>query len=297
MFLLSSSPQFSPILLLPTLVVIGLFIVRRLFFWARKSRIHRWPTVQGKIVNTTIHERPVHSGIWTAELVYSCKVEGQVHAGQYKRRFDDLEEALEFVRDLKDRPIAIHYRPVKPLHSALDEEDLRTLLARRPRVAPELLQVTAAPVSLWIKIWAYPLMVVASAGFAVSLYVHINSLLGVVSVSQDCFVILHLGIFVVFGPGILVLVKTGRRNISKRQLEQLPVMLRGAICVFGLYAMLNSAIFSFRAAYQPKLGPQGPLPFRNFSGGWMIFYLVSIAMLYLGTHPQNVTAIQQPDGN
>lgn len=239
----------------------------------------------------------MQSGIWTADLVYSCKVEGQIRTGRYKRRFDDLEDALEFVRDLKDRPIAIHYHPAKPSQSALDEQDLRILLEKRPQAPSVLLQVTAVPVSRWIKIWAYPLMVVASAGFAVSLYVHINSLLGVVSVSQGWFSILHLGIFVVFGPGILALFKTGRgRNISKRQLEQLPAILRGSIYVFGFYAMLNSAIFWFRTADQPKHGSQGLLPSRNFSGDWMIFYLLSIALLYLGTHPKNVTAVQQFDG-
>jgi len=58
--------------------------------------------------------------------------------------------------------------------------------------------------------------------------------------------------------------------------------------------MLNFAIFILRTADQQQ---HGAPPWRGFSGHWMLFYLVSIAMLYLGTHPKNVTAVQRSDGN
>jgi hypothetical protein len=298
MLLLSSSKLALPWPFVFWLIMLVAVVAMPLISWWRKLRTQSWPAVQGKIVDTAIHERPVQSGIWTADLVYSCKVEGQVHAGRYKRNFDNLEEAQEFVRGLKDRSIAIHYCPSNPSHSALDEQDLRTLLEQRPPAPPELLQVTALPVSLWVKIFAYPLMAVAAAGFAMSLYVHISSLLGSVSVSQGWVFILHLGMFVVFGPGILAMSKTGYgRSISRRQLAQLPATLRYSIYVFGIYAMINFAIFWFRTADQPKHGSQGAPPWRGFSGHWMLFYLLSIALLYLGTHPKNVTAVQRSDGN
>ncbi|SRR6266481_75867 len=150
------------------LIMLVAVVAMPLIRWWRKLRAQSWPTVQGIIVDTAIYERPVQSGIWAAELVYSCTVEGQVHAGRYKRRFDNLEEAQEFVRDLKDRSIAIHYRPAKPSHSALDEQDLRTLLEQRPPAPPVLLQVAALPVSLWVKIFAYPFMAVAGFGIGVA---------------------------------------------------------------------------------------------------------------------------------
>ena len=215
MFLLPSFAKFAlPWPFVFWLIMLVAVVAMPLISWWRKLRTQNWPTVQGKIVDTIIHESPVQSGIWTANLLYSCKVEGQIHAGRYKRRFDDLDDAREFMRDLKDRSIAIHYCPSKPSHSALDEQELRTLLEQRPQAPPVVLQVTALPVSPWIKSWAYPLMAVASAGFAMSLYVHINSLLGVVSVSQGWFFILHVGIFVVFGPGILLCLKAAIGGIS-----------------------------------------------------------------------------------
>jgi hypothetical protein len=294
MLLLSSSKLALPWPFVFWLIMLVAVVAMPLISWWRKLRTQSWPAVQGKIVDTAIHERPVQSGIWTAALVYSCKVEGQVHAGRYKRNFDNLEEAQEFVRGLKDRSIAIHYCPSKPSHSALDEQDLRTLLEQRPPAPPVLLQVTTLPVSLWVKIFAYPLMAVAAAGFAMSLYVHISSLLGSVSVSQNWFEMLHVGIFVVFGPGVLLLPKSdSRRNFSSKQLAQLPAILRYSIYVCGIYAMLNFAIFILRTADQQQ---HGVPPWRGFSGHWMIFYLVSIAMLYLATHPKNVTAVQRFDG-
>jgi len=113
-------------------------------------------------------------------------------------------------------------------------------------------------------------------------------------VSQGWFVVLHVGIFVVFGPGVLLTKRGNRRNFSSKQLAQLPAILRYSIYVCGIYAMLNFAVFFFRTAGQPK---QDVLPWRGFSGHWTLFYLVSIAMLYLAMHPKNVTAVQQPDGN
>ncbi len=56
---------------------------------------------------------------FVVELGYSFSVAGSIETDIYKRDFNTDEEALEFQRDLKGKPVAVHYNPNKPSNSAL----------------------------------------------------------------------------------------------------------------------------------------------------------------------------------
>jgi len=70
-------------------------------------------------------------GNYIAELGYSFSVAGILNSGRYKREFPTQQEADEFVRDLQDKAVAVHYNPAELSSSALLEPDIKFLLQIR----------------------------------------------------------------------------------------------------------------------------------------------------------------------
>jgi hypothetical protein len=76
---------------------------------------------------------------FTAELSYSYSLEGERYWGFYDREFGSEEEGWEFVRDLKDKAVAVSYRSQDHAKSTLSEEAVDMLLKMAhllPRVRP-----------------------------------------------------------------------------------------------------------------------------------------------------------------
>jgi hypothetical protein len=95
-----------------------------------------WPTADGRIESVEIN-KPSFSfttkhGYYVAELGYSYAVAGTLNSGRYKREFPTEQEADEFVRDLQDKAVVVHYNPGKPSSSAMLESDIAALLQNRP---------------------------------------------------------------------------------------------------------------------------------------------------------------------
>ena len=110
--------------------------------WLRRRRASAWPVVDGRIESVDV-SKPNFSfttkrGCCVAELGYSYSVAGSLNSGRYKRDFPAQQEADEFVRDLQDKAVAVHYHPAKPSSSALLESDIEVLLQSR---APARLQI------------------------------------------------------------------------------------------------------------------------------------------------------------
>ncbi len=123
-------------------------------------------------------------------------------------------------------------------------------------------------------IFLYPFLVLAGAGFLLSLLVHLAAWLGVELPPETIF--LHLGIFVVWLPTCLVanfLRRGPRRHFGwKDSLTGCPPWMRlTAYSLFG-YAFLN---FFLNVGLG---GSAGVL--RAFSGHWMLFYRMAFATLY-----------------
>ena len=101
---------------------------------------------------------------------------------------------------------------------------------------------------------------------------------------------LHIGIFVVWIPTVLISMQTtryaNRKDFWKIALAGCPAwMRRGFYVLFG-YAILNFIVFFATTANQSKqqTGDAPPSVVRGFSGHWMIFYGAAFAVLYSRIH-------------
>ena len=223
---------------------------------------------------------------YVAELGYSYSVAGQTEAGFYKRELSTEDEAWEFARDLKGKPVAVHYNPNKPAASTLSEQSVETLLqTRAPRAAGEMLSSGSAnSISPLLSRFLWVFVVLSAVGFVVSLWVHIGAVAGRRVAPEAYFWILHVGIFVVWFPAVLIAQKRvgnlQRKDFWKVVLDGSPEWMRYMVYGFTGYAVINFAVYMLRAANgtsgnNPSIGE-----WRGFSGHWMAFYSAALAILY-----------------
>jgi hypothetical protein len=128
-----------------------------------------------------------------------------------------------------------------------------------------------------------PLTGLAIVGFVASLIVHLCSLAGQPNPFGAAAWGLHVGIFVVWFPTVLVArrLSTGARQADfwKATLRGCPAWVKtGGYLLVG-YAVLNFVLF---VATQPTRSgsAHGIAELRGFSGHWMVFYYLGAATLY-----------------
>jgi hypothetical protein len=127
----------------------------------------------------------------------------------------------------------------------------------------------------------------AWVGLALSILSHLAALLGSAGPLGDYAWVLHIGIFVVWLPTVLVAARMSadfeNKDTWKAALRGCPRWMRYMTYGFFGYALLNFVVFMITA---PK-GGSGPMPpavVRGFSGHWMAFYSAAAAVLYSATH-------------
>jgi hypothetical protein len=135
-------------------------------------------------------------GYYVADLGYSYSVAGTLNSGRYKREFPTQQEADEFVRDLRDKAVAVHYNPVKFSGSALLETDITALLQNRPPSSVADIP-PANSVPDWIRPFLWFFVCFSAAGLIVSLWVHPGAVMERRVAPEAFFWMLHVGIFVV----------------------------------------------------------------------------------------------------
>jgi hypothetical protein len=126
-----------------------------------------------------------------------------------------------------------------------------------------------------------PLMVYAAAGLALSLTAHLFSYAGVQLGGNGLFTALHVGIFPLWIPVVLIAVKMsgggGSRDFWNGILAECPVWMKYAVRGFLAYAVVNFVlclvltIFVHPDSGKPR-SPPTSLTWRMFSGHWMAFY-------------------------
>jgi hypothetical protein len=129
-----------------------------------------------------------------------------------------------------------------------------------------------------------PLMVYAACGLALSLAVHILSIFGLQPGGNALFFALHVGIFPLWLPVVLISMKlTGgakRNDFWKVALSGCPAWLKYMTYGFFAYAILN---FVFFIVTGPAGKPPGGVPssavWHGFSGHWMAFYSAGLAVV------------------
>ena len=129
----------------------------------------------------------------------------------------------------------------------------------------------------WIFVW------IAAIGLALSLWVHIGAIMGLTVAPPALFGILHVGIFVVWVPTVLI-ARTFRgvnqRDFLKAASQGAPAWAR--YCVYGFfgYAFLNFFLFIAHPGERGQGVNPPAVTWRGFSGHWMAFYSAALLILY-----------------
>jgi hypothetical protein len=198
--------------------------------WFRRERAGGWPTAEGRIESVEI-TKPSFSfttkrGYYIVELGYSYSVAGTPYSGRYKREFPTEPEAEEFVRDLKGKPVSVHCDSNRPSSSALLEPDIEVLLQNRPPAPASESFRSANSVPQWIRPFLWFFICFSAIGLVVSLWVHLGAVMGRRVAPEAFFFILHVGIFVVWIPAVLIAQRlvgnTNRKDLWKVVLKDSP---------------------------------------------------------------------------
>jgi hypothetical protein len=226
-------------------------------------------------------------GTCTAELVYSYTVGGGTYAGHWREEFGGEPEALEFTRDLEAKPVTVSYNPNNPADSLLLKDAIAVLLnARAPSNGKGGVLARATDVPSWIKPLLWPLIVVAAVGFGLSLWVHFGAVAGKKVAPEPLFWMLHIGIFVVWFPAVLVsnrrVGKSSRKDYWDVVFRDSPAWFKYAVYGFLGYAVVNFLIFISEVPNGEEFPGEGApvAAWRGFSGHWMAFYAAALAILY-----------------
>lgn len=154
-----------------------------------------------------------------------------------------------------------------------------------------------------MNILLFPFMTLADIGLVLSLIAHCMALMGLQIPGGQLVWSLHVGIFVVWAPAVLVSMQTTRyatrKDFWKVALAGCPAwMTRTFYILFG-YAILNFILFAFVTGHGKHIaGDATPEDVRGFSGHWMVFYGAAFAILYSRIHaPQLFREQKCPNGH
>ena len=135
-----------------------------------------------------------------------------------------------------------------------------------------------------------PLVGLSSLGLVLSLIVHMCSLLGFPSPLGEQAWILHVGIFVVWFPAVIVMQALTKefkqKDLWRAALRGCPSLMRRMTYGFGAYALINFAIFLMLVSGHDRSAETPAAIFRGFSGHWMAFYSAALAILYSALHAE-----------
>jgi Protein of unknown function (DUF3592) len=253
--------------------------------WLKRRRAAGWPIADGRIESTEI-TKPSFSlatkrGYYVAEVAYSYSIAGSVHSGVYKREFPTELAAGDFVRDLKGKAVAVRYSPSKPSQSLVLEPDIEAVLQNRPPSKnDESATRTAIPEWLRPLIWVF--VGLSAVGLAFSVWVHIGALTG--RRVPSAFWVLHVGIFVVWFPAVLVAQRlvgnANRKDFWKVVLKGGPDWMRYMVYVLCAYEFVNFMFSMVQASSGGRHTTTSAADWRGFSGLWMVFYSAALAILY-----------------
>jgi hypothetical protein len=294
-----ADPSTWPWFVYVELAVIAAGFAKPIWRWIQRSRAERWPITTGKIESVSVNEAkqffsssklPQSLPTWSsptyvAELGYSYSLAGKVEAGIDKREFGAEEEAWEFLRDLKGKPVLVHYNPDKPSTSTLSKASVETLLqTRAPRPSEVFASLLADSVPQWLKPLLWMFIGLSAVGLVLSLWVHVGAVMGRRVAPEPFFWILHLGIFVVWFPVVFItqrrVGKVRRKDFWKVVLKGSPEWMRYVVYGFLGYAVVNFSLFMAQAPTGGSGADQPIITWRGFSGHWMAFYSAALAILY-----------------
>ena len=283
------TPVIPPqLFLIPTPLIVVTGFAAIAFAWSvyARRRLEQWPAVQG-----TIEEAWAESGRGNrstetcgVRIKYTYAYEGATYAGEYRQPFNDEDAAHEFAFGLKGRNVLVHVDPEKPKRSGLLARDVASVVSERGAV-PEGALPPAPPlkVSPGRKLLAVPFAAIALAGFVAAVAINVAGWMGKIIFPSFMFATMHIGVFIVFLPAILLGARRRKGYSLNSGLQvgaQWPTWAKRFALIVFVYAIANFGFFLVQAGNQKKHGPITALMWRGFSGHWMVFYLFSLGLLY-----------------
>ena len=125
------------------------------------------------------------------------------------------------------------------------------------------------------------LATLAFIGFLASLVVHIAAWFGIAPPGGEIVFLLHIGIFFLWIPLVILSNRTKPLNAGKNNVDyllaELPKWAGKALGILGLYLAVNFIYFMYCTSKYPTHGVPPWLVLRGFSGHWMFFYGASVA--------------------
>jgi hypothetical protein len=98
--------------------------------WRQSRAMAGWPATDATIQSGQVHKQ----GIWSywAEITYTYFV-GEYRTGKHVHRFRNEEAADEFIRQIKDKHVLVHYDSNKPDSSVILDRDLEMIALLAPQ--------------------------------------------------------------------------------------------------------------------------------------------------------------------
>lgn len=157
-----------------------------------------------------------------------------------------------------------------------------------------------------MKLVLYPFMLLSACGLALSVVAHAMALAGLTIPGGNLVFALHIGIFVVWFPAVIISGQmtrhANRKDFWKVTLSGCPSWMQWAGRILFGYAILNFVLFIATNASQGRVqhadGEVPPAVVRGFSGHWVVFYGAAFAMFYSRIHaPELYRKRQCPQGH
>jgi hypothetical protein len=110
-------------------LVFGVFVTfvvwSRVRRWYKHTISQRWPMVPAKFEQGGVQKVVRQSGRTSYECfelstMFSYKANEEVYDGEYLEDFQNLSEAQQLLRSLKNGPLYVRYHPTKPWEYVLD---------------------------------------------------------------------------------------------------------------------------------------------------------------------------------
>jgi hypothetical protein len=144
-----------------------------------------------------------------------------------------------------------------------------------------------------LRIVLSPFLLLSAVGLVLSLVVLVSALFGYPAPLGERGWVLHVGIFVVWIPAVLVMQRLTRefkqKDVWRAALRGCPRWMRRMVYGFGVYALVNFAIFIFMQRQNVEERRETPaIVFRGFSGHWMAFYAAAFGILYSALQVQEL---------
>ncbi len=108
---------------------IAAYGVRRAYQkWRQRRAMEGWPATDALIQGGQTHREGLRTWV---ELTYSYYV-GEYRSGAYVRHFRREEDADEFIRQVKDKRVQVHYSESSPDQSVILDRDLEMISMLAP---------------------------------------------------------------------------------------------------------------------------------------------------------------------